>query len=425
MTTSTPQARAVGDSMIFDWAEGIEIELDRFHAGHEDISADVYIRSKLVPNPGLLHFGRLNLMTAKTRGDLAKMLADRLNCVSWPDILLQLCTIAVQRYRTGEPAVDLRAVDVNKRERWLLYPYLEYGGPTILYAEGGVGKSVLALWIALQVALGPHNARGEPIAPAAALYLDWETSAEVHAERLRALAAGMHTDMGACPPLFYRRMFASLPASLAAVRREIDTLKAGIVVIDSLAFAGEGAPEESGTAVQLFQAVRSIPVPVLCVHHKRKSMSGVKNENQRDRLFGSVYYLNSARLVWEADSRATPEDNDTRYITLKNVKANNGRLEQSRNLAVTFTNENEHLTTITVKHVDPREMIDAGYGEQLGTREKILAELANGGHTVQELADDLDMERNAVDQALRRLRKSGLATSASRGFWILPAQKID
>jgi len=411
--------------MIFEWDEGIEIELDRFHTGHEDISADIYIRSKILPNPGLVHFGRLNLMTAKTRSELAKMLAERVNTVSWSDILLYLCTAAVQRYRQGDPVVDLRAVDITKHERWLLYPYLERGGPTILYAEGGVGKSVLALWIALQAALGPHNAHGEPLAPVPALYLDWETSAEVHAERLRALAAGMHIDMEICPPLYYRRMFASLPASSTIVRREIDTLNIGIVVVDSLAFAGDGAPEESGTAVQLFQCIRSIPVPTLCVHHKRKSAAGIKNESQRDRLFGSVYYLNSARLVWEANSTDTDDDTNTRYITLKNVKANNGRLEKRHHLSVTFANDADTLTRIDIKHIDNRTMLEAGHDDQLTPRDRMLAEMSRGAKTATEIAVALDMSRNTVDKALARMRAAGLVIQTNRGIWSLPAQRVD
>ena len=418
--TAKPEVTSVGDAMQFVWPEhGIEVELDRFHAGHEEITCDIYVRSRNEPNPGLVHFGRLNLMTARTRAELAKLLTERDNSVCWADILLQLCTLAVQRYRDGDPAVDLRTVDPYVKTRWLLYPYIERGGPTILYAEGGVGKSVLALWMGLQVALGPRDAQGHVQPSSNVLYLDWETSPEVHAERMNGLCAGMNIDLDARPPITYRRMGAGLPSAAATVRRDIDKLRAGLVIVDSLAFAGEGAPEDSGTAVQLFQCIRSFPVPALCIHHKRKSISGMRSESQRDRLFGSVYYLNSARLVWEADSNAN-EDSDAHNVALINVKANDGRLLKRHALTIHFTNRDDRIERIEVKPID---MLEAGFDEKVSVRDRVVHELARGALSAQALADNLGMEERNLSSRLSKLKRSGVIANTDRGQWCLPAKE--
>lgn len=412
-----PLIQTIGDAMRFVWGDGIQIELDRFYDGHGDISAEATIYSEIMPNPGLIHTARLNLMSTQARATLSKQLATRVKSVDWPGLLEQLCYLAVNQYRDGDPPVDLRYVQVLP-QRWIMYPYLEHGGPTLLYAEGGSCKSIIALWMALHIGLGARDAQGRVQPSRATMYLDYETSGELHAERLAAIVRGLDIDPLAVPPMMYRRMRASLPQAAASLRKDIAKCNIGMVVVDSLGMAGDGPPEEAGTAIALFQAIRSLDVPTLCIHHKRKG-NGMKGESQRDRLFGSAYYLNFPRIVWEAEAIA---DEDTETLTPKvavalvNVKINNGRLLKRHGLQVQFENTADgQANKIFVSKVDLAKIEEMAHKVPL--RDRIAEELRGGARTAQELSESLDVQENTLRVKVSQMKTRGELVSLPGHQW--------
>ena len=411
-----PTVSHVGDAITFLWAEGIEASLDRFHDSRGDITAEATFYNHIPgEHPGLLHSARLNLMSTQARGSLAKALSGRVNEIDWPGLLEQLCYLAVNEYRDGEPPVNLCAVDPYQQTRWLLYPYVERGGPTIMFGEGGSGKSVLAMWMALHIALGPRDQQGQSQDSKPVLYLDYETSQEVHAERMNALCAGLGIDLEARPPIYYRRMKSSLSQSAQAIRRDIDKLGIGMVVVDSLGGAGDGPPEESGTAITLFQSIRSFPVPALCIHHKRKG-NGQRGENQRDRLFGSVYYLNFARMAWEIACE-DDEGADVKTVGLIHCKANNGRLQKRHALQIEFENDAEldRCTSIIIRKMDMADVPElAG---RVSLRDRIVNELERHAMTANDLSDALSTDVNQVKVRLSQLKKTGLLVGLPGHQW--------
>lgn len=102
--------------------------------------------------------------------------------------------------------------------RWLAEPLLPAGGAVAIFAKGGTGKSLLALWLAAGLATGRGPAgSAEPIR---VLYLDYEMTLDTVVERLE--------DMGyAEPELLDHLHYASLP-SLAP----LDTAAGGLAVVD-------------------------------------------------------------------------------------------------------------------------------------------------------------------------------------------------
>ena len=178
--------RREGDDCVFTWAgDAIEIRVSRISEARGDTNAEIKITSNIPPNPGCLEWGRINLSAMSTRANLAKNLESRLP-FDWQGALLQVAHKAVELRREGEPTVNLGQVEA-RQTKWLLWPYVEYGGPTVLFADGGAGKSILALMMAYSVASG-RPLLGKPQGPPRnVLYLDWETDAQTHAERLRAI----------------------------------------------------------------------------------------------------------------------------------------------------------------------------------------------------------------------------------------------
>jgi len=400
-----PNVVREGDAIVFTWA-GIEISLDRFAEERNTLTAEIVVASR-IEDYRLLHSARFNLSSTQARSTLAKSLSERMDA-DWGGMLEQVCFIATAMYRDGEPTVDLSTV-TPQAARWLLYPYVEYGGPTVLFAEGASGKSVLALAIGATVA-GGQTFIGKPAsAPVSVLYLDYETSADVHAMRLNALRAS--NGLSLVQPIFYRPMRSSLAEAAAAVRREIDKLKVGLVIVDSLGPAANGDLRDGTTALQIFTAVRSFKVPTLCIHHKRKNPDGAKSKAD---MYGSVYFANWARVVWEIDT-VSHEGEDTIVAGLINSKMNNGRLAQKHAWNIHFINKPEECAGIEIKRTAFNAV--AEFRPRISMPEQILEQLSRGPMALEDIATALEAKPATIKSRLYEMKGKGKVHKVDETLW--------
>jgi len=416
MTLARPDFTVCGDVYTFRWP-GIELSLDRFVERRDELTAELTVYSHEPATKGLLYQARFNLMAGTTRKQVADMLAGRME-YDWYGVLQSISTLALNRWREGEPAVNLW--DVQPQEtRWLLHPYVEYGSPTVLFALGGSGKSVTALAMAYTVAAGLRYFVGKTDGtPRPVLYLDWETDPALHAERMRAIASKKPLEVQ--PQIFYKRMTTSLPEAAAAIRKDIVKTGAKLVVIDSIGYAGGGEPKEAGIAIALFGAIRTFGVATLCVHHRNKDTKDTGGDPKS--LFGSAYYFNSARHVWQM--RGTKdEEEDELGIGMIHIKSNNGRLQKRHGYNVRFTNNSNDITTaIAFEYEDNLANID-GQEKDAPLPDRIIAELSRDGvaKTVKEISEALEANQASVQTKVTGLRKRGQIVSVPGNRWGIPA----
>lgn len=408
------------DDYVFTWNDGaIEIRLSRIGESRGETSAEIKISTTLPPNQGCLEWGKVNLSAMNTRASLARSLTERL-AFDWQGALLQVAHRAVEMRRLGEPSVDL--TEVQQREtRWLLYPYVEYGGPTVLFADGGTGKSVLALMMAYSVATG-KSLLGKPQGPPQnVLYLDWETDAETHAERLQAIhdAYAFGED---CPRIRHKRMIGGLADSSSQIRAEIHGRKIGMVVIDSLSLASGGPLEESATATAFFDVARSLKCCILAITHISKGLQ--QSGNQRANPFGSIFWSNNARVGWFVES-VREEGDDTVVLRFEHAKSNNGRYHRQHGYRLVFHNVgkpgNERLAGITIQPVNLAEVPE--FAEKLSWNQRIAAVLAHGKLTTAEIAEELGIDDTVrVSNELSKAKMKGRVIRFPDSTWGLTAQ---
>lgn len=342
-----PDATYLQDAYRFHWAaHNVEAVLERFVEDRRGgLTAEVKLSTGQPPNPGLLTRTRLNLSSSKARKDLSKVLAERLEGLDWYGMLEQMCFLATDRYRDGEPVIDLSCVPPRAGTRWLVEPFVELGQPTVLFAEGGTGKSTFALALALSVVTGEAILSDrEPSERGPVLYLDWESDEFTHAERWRALCAGL--GLRQVPRLHYRRQTASLAESAAQVRKEIAASGAKLVIVDSLGMARGAEPESAEVTIRMFAALRTFQVAAACIDHV------AKNKDNRDHPFGSIYTVNAARLVWSM-AKSQEEDEGQFVLAVKNTKSNNGMLHRKRGFRITWRNSEEgEAESVTIQPTD-------------------------------------------------------------------------
>lgn len=227
---------------------------------------------------------------------------------SWETIMEAVLESVVERLRIGEPVEDLSSELASIHTPYLVSPILPADQTTILYGDGKSYKSLMALWLATAISLNQPLPGMKVQDQRPVLYLDWEADSDTHKRRLRRIAMGMEVGR---PHIAYRRMYRSIADEVAQVRRIVDQLDAGLVVIDSLGWACGGDLVKNEIAIPTMNALREIPCTRLVIAHV--STDGAA---RRDAVpFGSRFFFNAARALWKVTR-------GSRGVTLTNRDTN-------------------------------------------------------------------------------------------------------
>lgn len=282
--------------------------------------------------------------------------------------------------------------------RWRVEGLLPEGFPSILYGDGGQGKSYLALALATAV-VSRQPFLGLEVMAGPVLYLDWELDSDEFARRAYQIARGLGLER---PPvgLLYARATLSLAELRGEIAAHVLRRSVGLVVADSLGPACHGDTQAERLIIPVMEDLRSLSVTSLAVDHQAKMQQG--QDYAAKTPFGSAYKYNLARAVWQVE-KGERREADTLELLLRHRKSNFGPLLQDIGVRVTF-----EAGLVRVRRVDPAEV--PSLAEKLPARERVWAELRDMEEaTAEELAEATGLVIGSVKNALTALRKAGRA----------------
>jgi hypothetical protein len=407
-----PTIERIGDAIRFTW-EGswVVIELDNFDESHGEITAE-FMAGSALDDSRVIEWGKLNLSSMHTRTALANNLTKVEPSFDWGGALKQVSVLGARLHREGVVHEDLADHVLSTQPRWYLEPYLERDGFTIAYADGGTGKSVIALALAYTMATGIKVLGRLDAPPAPVLYMDWETSADTQTRRLMAIAKGMGQPMPR--NVVYQYMATPLVMQTQNIRAKIAELKIGAIIIDSLGASASGPIEESSTALALGRAIRSFKVPVLAIHHKPKNSDDKRGAQA---MFGSVYFANYCRLAWELEGTFYEGQNRT-DLSFKNTKNNNGPRVRKHAVTMRFINDAYYNPiSIDIAPCDPKATEAPEGKRERPLTERIVGVLIHGPQKAAEIVDQLGASRSAVANILTGMEKEGRALKIAGEKW--------
>jgi len=227
-------------------------------------------------------------------------------------------------------------------------------------------KSFTALAIAAAVASGRSVIEGlAPLGQRRVAYLDWEWTAYKHAQRLRRLCPS------GAPDVLYVPCGSEGPLS-GQVDRLRDIFREHQItwcVVDSVALACAGPPEEAAVALDFFQSLSRLEVGSALIAHTNRA-------GDVSRPFGSQFWHNSVRASWHVKAE---KRQGGMVVTLTNKKRNDGPLCDPLALAYTFTEE-----AVTVRRIGAAQYV----ASESTSRERMESALRSSGPmTYQTLAD--------------------------------------
>jgi DNA-directed RNA polymerase specialized sigma24 family protein len=349
---------------------------------------------------GHLHQATFNISGSEARNRLAKTLALRANTgdeIDWTDVLEDLCRRVLGAEREGEPVAKVGALPTPVAESFRLVPFLPEDQVTILYGDGGVGKSTLASAFAVSVETGVAMIEGWTPRKARVLYLDWEAGRNSLNRRVRGVAMGLHLPRVAQIDYLDCRRRGPLHGFAEHLAMTVDREHYGLVIVDSVGMAagiGTEGGDANESALRLFSAFGYLGTTVLAIDHVNRS--DAEADRKRSRPYGSIYKSLLARSTWEL--RLSRSSDVGQVMGLYNTKVNDSDMHAPVSLRVVHGEDG----SISYEQMDsmPLEL-----SRSLTLEEQVASALASLGHlTPAEIADELELAENKVRAVLSRYK---------------------
>ena len=386
-------------------SQQIRAKVDRMRVNSDhEVRAEVTFTSYNPASEGHLSQGRLNLSSTTAKKSLVRVLADRVKLpLEVIDVVVeQLAVAVINAYREGSPVVTIEGdIDVKAVDRWLVYPVLNTGHPTIIFGQGASGKSWLAQYVSVLVDAG-LSASGLHVEPANVLYLDWETNQQELETRVTMIRKGL--GLTGKSNLKYRPMWDGLLSDLETVRSQVLDHDIQLVVIDSIGAACGGSPSEEQTVIPLFNGLRSLGVTSLCIDHINKEGS----------LFGSSYKFFNGRQVFQVKK---DQGTDSSFIDfgLFHEKSSNSSMLKPMGWRISFEGE--------LVKINSKEVADTGLESEMRISDRIKNLLQHGPMHPTEIAEYLEKEQSHIRKELSIGKNRNQFVSLSDGKYALATER--
>jgi hypothetical protein len=315
-------------------------------------------------------------------------------------------SLSLNRGTTRTPIEVWKQLEPAPR-RYVVDGLIPEGATTILYGDGGQGKSYVALYLTTLACLGLPFA-DRTVKQQVCLYLDAELEVDELTRRAYSVARGLGLDK---PPegLLYYRLDG--PLSSKPVQEQVASIVelcgATFIVLDSLTIGTYGAdPTAAQDMTRVLQYLNGLGT-VLAIDHIAKPQPGANLSGYRP--FGSAFKYNLARSAIQVVGA------EGGGVALQQTKHNFGPKSEPVCLGVDFSDDMVRYTSITAA-----DDLMAGIADHLPTIEQVKAELlASGeaGATIEHLAQALGLAEKTVKNKLTTLKKQGRAEPLGGGRW--------
>lgn len=380
----------------FVWpAENIKASLTRFADDRRSQSSSCEVTIESTGNPvGHLHTTRLNLTSTTQKRDLIRTMMGCDENLPWRDMIEYMSIHALAMHRKGEPVISIGSNPLSDAAKYRVWPVCPEGVATVIFGEGGTGKSFFATFVSVLVQTGRASIGLRPT-QGNVLYLDYETSGETLNERVKAICEGL-----SIPPvkLLYRYCYHPIAEDIDSLYDIFADQSIAFVVVDSLGPACGGDPNDAELAIRMFNALRQLRTTSLLLDHIAKNQV----EGTKPTPYGSVYKVNLARSVWQLKAG---DRSEAQSITdgLYHRKTNYGPQRKAIGFKMTFQSD-PYERLLCMKFASVSVGDDTYLGKELPLKDRIKAELRHGSMTVSELAEQLSEKEPNVRTTLNRNR---------------------
>jgi hypothetical protein len=383
---SEADVRELGGVYTLVWEqEGVGIRIDKLiEDSRYAVTGEILVRLA----GKHIHQARMNLTSTRGRADVVRQCKSRFGAehVDWDSFIEESSMLVLEKFRSGAEAIDFKVYEPPKRSSFRFKPFLLDGEPNLFFGPGGSGKSYLAAYCAAHVSKGYIDEDGLEVPKSKVLYLDYETGAEEIFNRMVNVQRGLKMDDK--PEVIYHPSAHPLSSEIDKIQRLVAEHEIEMIVVDSVGYACGGEPESAQMAINYYNALRQLELTTLSIGH-------VSKDRQSSTPFGSVYWINGARSVWEV-VRSQESGANHFQIGVLHRKINNGPLSMPVGYKIAFENEAVFFDPMEVKYIGDAE-------EKLPLKERIVYLLQEHGQLdIKDIAAMLERAEGTIRKALHR-----------------------
>lgn len=413
---STPTIRQTPGGYNLEWAD----EKVRIAVSHVDTAklrgrVRIYDLALPVGHQTVYEPTDLLLTGPRSRSDLVRQLAERVNSKDWKTIVGQLCLGLTEAIERGSPVVTLSMNAEPSPPQYAIYPLVVKGYANVFFGDPSAGKSQAAVTLAILLQTSwedkPFGLTVGP--PMRLLYLDWESDEATVSYALSCQCRGFGIEK---QELCYKHLWPPLYTELSQIQQIIEQTQVDCLVIDSLTQAAGAGEHDQGraAATAFFQALGSLGLTSIVLAHDQKSTMGKKS------ILGSQVFTALARNAWEVRKAQNPGEASAQLAFYHRKPPPFAGLSHPIGLRYDFDNAS-HTTTIT--HCDVREEPELLAGAATSTR--IVEALKHGKMLSAEIAAELELPRATVTVTLSRLLAQGKVLHLGKEWGLLSKESED
>lgn len=359
----------------------------------------------------------LNLSSGRDRASLANRLGERQPGPEWRNVLDAFCLQVESKESEGPELVWIGNLPAPIDGGWLIENLIQRGQTTGIHGDGSVGKSFVALAVAVSLTTGLEVLPGfRPSVRCKVAYCDYETDSDTMNRRVQLIAAGMGIEH---PDIAYFRLDQPFSDCVEWLLPHVQEHGIGLVIVDSVEAAiagasGHGAPANDAPS-KLNRALRQLGVSALLIDHINSEQAAEKGVVRA--AYGSRFKRNWQRMGFHLKQAREPGPDRVKHLGLFNTKFNNGEEGLSYGLAWEINGEWCRWW--------PERIEDEELAAALPAVDRIAAYLRREGPSQPSvIAEETGLRANTVTKTLRRhIRR--FAQNA-HGLWmVLPDEEDD
>ena len=346
--------------------------------------------------------GRLNILSLSQRANYRRQLDDAFGAGGWTPMLNRACQLVKQAWTEKDWSIDLASVATQTETRYAIRPLILEGLPTMVFGAGDIGKTYLALRLAAGMILDQPLLDGAGPG-GSVLMVDYESIDRDTKKRLVKLELDSFERF-----VYWPGRGRPLPEMVPALARVCAERDVRLLIVDSAALACGGDPKDEQVATRYFNALAALGVSSLTISHL------TKDERDDRHPFGSIYWFNSARMVWCL--KGGDPDSNPRELGLFCTKSNEDRRHRPIGIRMTFGDG-----TVDIE----RGPLSSEFTAYLSLRQRIRAALMAGAKSIKELAELEGAKPDSVKKAVSRMAdvtSLGVSDDGS-GLWGLKAHE--
>ena len=290
-----------GNTLLLRYNPGVEVTVGRIvkdFSTRPSAEVIIDIDQRLAPERYTRRVFRGSLGLLSRSGikgcvDLCKKRVTGIPPVLWEELIDDVADRALNNLKTRVVPKEVGlAAPKPERTAYQVWPMLPTRQPTLMWGASGIGKSWFAVYLSALVDNGV-TINGLNADTGRTLYVDWECTEDVIAERAWAVKNG-EPQIAHDWTLAYLEARAPLVDWIDDLAQHVAAAQFDFVVLDSVGLALGGSFNDDETVLAFFQALRQLEATTLLIDHEGKG----QDAKERGAI-GSSYKRHMSRSVWE------------------------------------------------------------------------------------------------------------------------------